>query len=607
VRRGLPTRAAPASRCASTGTDSAASALARAVGDARFVFVVGKGGTGKTTAAGALALELADGGSATHLISTDPAHSIADLFAVASADGPSPCTEALTLEAFDANAWADRWLGRVTAPVAELIERGSYLDAEDVAGLTRLALPGVDELMAALRLADLADDGRRIVVDTAPTGHTLRLLDAGAAHDAFARALRALADKAATVATSLTGRSVRLAGEAVIEELEGCVRTWNERVLRPAAFVIAAREHVVVAAETRRLATSLRGRGLRVAATVHAGGGAVEPSLPQPVFVVPLLDEVTGCDGLRRWRRALRPAASAGEADARPPTPEMVVAGEAAGDWLRRAPARLLVFAGKGGVGKTTCAAAAALVLAGDREVTLCSADPAGSLDDVFGGDAAGLRVVQVDAEARLDWLREEARHELVGAFESVGLAGGATLDRRVIDALWDLAPPGIDEFAALAEILDATASHHTVVLDTAPTGHFLRLLGTPRVALDWVRQLMRIVVKYHATSSAPGVAEALLQAARELRALDELLHDATRCGVIVVTLDEPLVRAETGRLLDALHATDVAVSALLLNRSRNATDCDADTPLIRAPLRVPPPVGAAALRDFAASWKIEA
>jgi arsenite/tail-anchored protein-transporting ATPase len=214
---------------------------------------------------------------------------------------------------------------------------------------------------------------------------------------------------------------------------------------------------------------------------------------------------------------------------------------------------------------------------------------------------------VQVDAEARLERLREEAHDELVGAFESVGLADGATLDHRVIEALWDLAPPGIDEFAALAEILDATASHHTVVLDTAPTGHFLRLLGTPRIALDWVRQLMRIVVKYHATSSAPGVAEALLQAARELRALDELLHDATRCGVIVVTLDEPLVRAETGRLLDALHATDVPVAALLLNRSRDGTASDADMPLIRAPLRVPPPVGAAALRDFAASWKIEA
>jgi arsenite/tail-anchored protein-transporting ATPase len=476
-----------------------------------------------------------------------------------------------------------------------------------VAGLTRLALPGVDELMAALRLVDLADDGRRIVVDTAPTGHTLRLLDAGAAHDAFARALRALADKAATVASSLAGRTVRLAGEAVIDEMEGYVRAWDERVLRPAAFVIAAHEHIVVAAETRRLADALRGRGLRVAATVHAGDGAIGPSLQEPGFAVPLLDEVTGCDGLRRWRRALRTAAHAQEADARRPTPEVAAGGDAADDWLRRAPARLLVFAGKGGVGKTTCAAAAALVLAADRDVTLCSADPAGSLDDVFGGDAAGLRIVQVDAEARLERLREEAHDELVGAFESVGLADGATLDHRVIEALWDLAPPGIDEFAALAEILDATASHHTVVLDTAPTGHFLRLLGTPRIALDWVRQLMRIVVKYHATSSAPGVAEALLQAARELRALDELLHDATRCGVIVVTLDEPLVRAETGRLLDALHATDVPVAALLLNRSRDGTASDADMPLIRAPLRVPPPVGAAALRDFAASWKIEA
>ncbi|HSJ23371.1 MAG TPA: ArsA-related P-loop ATPase [Longimicrobiales bacterium] len=622
------------------------SALADAAGAAPFVFVVGKGGVGKTTAAAALALEFADAGTDVHLISTDPAHSLSDVLAepAGAAPVPSRCNRHLTVEEFDAPARATRWLDHATGSVAGILEAGTYLDAEDVAGFTRLALPGVDEMMAVLRLVDLAE-GRRVVVDTAPTGHTLRLLDAGDTYATVASALRAMADKAAVVASSMAGRELRLLEERFIDELEAYATSFRDRVLDAAAFVVVTRADAMVVAETVRLLELLDRRHLRVAAVVRTGpesnarnGAAaparnsVRPDAPC-ALEVPILAEPTGCDGLRSWRDALRPAATAGarptvaaasspsaSAVDGPATGGLAASGGGAGavPWFLSQPATLLVFAGKGGVGKTTCAAAAAMALAGDRPVLLCSTDPAGSLDDVFAGAEGGvrnvprLRMLQVDARRKLDGLKEEFREDVLDALDTMGLSSSAALDRRVVESLWDLAPPGIDEFAALAALVDAAGTGETIVLDTAPTGHFLRLLAMPDLALDWTRQLMRVIVKYHAAGAAAGMAESLLRTARELKAFQELVHDPARTAVVAVTLDEPVVQAETARLHAALRDAGVPVAALLVNRTAvpGAGDTDPrlpDVPVIRAPLQATPPVGAAALREFAGTWKIEA
>jgi arsenite/tail-anchored protein-transporting ATPase len=645
--------------------------LRQAVGEAPYIFVVGKGGVGKSTAAGALALELADAGIATHLISTDPAHSVADLFEQeVSGVTPCRCAPLLLLEELAAQARADAWLDHALAPVAELIERGSYLDDEDVAGFTRLALPGLDELMGLLRLTELAAGDRRVVVDTAPTGHTLRLLDAAAMYRGTARALRAMAEKAAAVGSAFARRPVRLAAEAIIDEMEAYASGFTDDVLRSAAFVVATRPGTVVAAETVRLSAALARRGLQVAATISIRSDDAQPAAGRASgvrLVVPRLRHPRGCDGLRAWRDALcaddtagaagaaEPGAQAGRAVGGVPAhdapahdapahdalahdapardepareepthaaPRRVAppAPRGARQWLEAdAPPRLLLFAGKGGVGKSTCAAAAALALARTRAVLLCSTDPAGSLADVFGTDvlAAGraaprLRVLQVDAAEQLERLRAAYRDDALAALEQLGLSQAAVLDRRVIEAVWDLAPPGIDEFAALAALLDAAESHEAVVLDTAPTGHFLRLLTLPGVALDWLRQLMRIVVKYRVAGAAGEVVEALVRTSRELRALERLIRDESAAGVIVVTLPEPLVAAETQRLIGALADAAVPVAAVLVNRSpaRDAAvamSMTASAVRLHAPALAAPPVGAAALHDFVDTWRIVA
>ena len=162
----------------------------------RFAFFAGKGGTGKTTCAAAAAVAHAERGHRVAVISTDPAHSLGD--ALGRRLGPAPRrvpTRAGRLDAveLDADRALARWLGVRRPTLRTIAERGTYLDDEDLERLLRLSFPGVDELMALVELARLATHGAwdLVVVDTAPTGHTLRLL---AMPETLQRIAGALAD-----------------------------------------------------------------------------------------------------------------------------------------------------------------------------------------------------------------------------------------------------------------------------------------------------------------------------------------------------------------------------------------------------------------------------
>src|SRR5690606_31986062 len=191
------------------------------------------------------------------------------------------------------------------------------------------------------------------------------------------------------------------------------------------------------------------------------------------------------------------------------------------------------------------------------------STDPAGSLGDVIGVTpgaepleaAPRLRVQQVQAESAFaNWLADY-RGEVEREFASVGLEQAAQLDRRVIDSLLEFAPPGIDEVVSLTHILDSVERDETLVLDTAPTGHFLRLLEMPDLALDWTHALMRILLRAGVAGSLDALSERMLGFAKRLKTLRSVLSDPERTAVFVVTLEERMVRAETERLRAALHA----------------------------------------------------
>ena len=209
---------------------------------------------------------------------------------------------------------------------------------------------------------------------------------------------------------------------------------------------------------------------------------------------------------------------------------------------------RWLLFGGKGGVGKSTCAAAVSLHLAETGRVLLLSTDPAHSLGDVFGqrfdntpravAGVPRLQVREIDAAAEMDRLRRTYVDAVDDAFARI--ARGAGGDHAALRDLIDLAPPGIDEVIAIADVAAALAGgeggYDVIVTDTAPTGHALRLLQTPSVLREWTQAVMAILLKYREIVGAGALAALLVQLSKRLRALQDILRDPARARFVVVT-----------------------------------------------------------------------
>src|SRR6266542_4776113 len=381
-------------RAASASTLATVNEAFDSLAGRRVVLIGGKGGVGKTTVSIAAALHFRDA----ILFTTDPASNLSDIL-----------QGELRTEALDASSLYRRFLDRNLANFLEIGDRGTYLDKEELRRFFELSLPGADELMAWMRIGELAEENpsSTIVVDTAPTGHTLRMLGAAEHFRQFAAALHSMQAKHREMVRQFTRRSVRDAVDAFIADFEAVARRRRELLASAGAFVPVFLSEPWVVEQTRRLI------------------GSVEI----PVTFA-ILNRVVAPDCERDRARALR------DADARQAlVPLRVIdapractpldTAERIGTWSRRSagvlagrnggvpppPVRrdgappavettsLLFFAGKGGVGKTTCSSSVALQLANREKVNLLSVDPAHSVRDVFANQQApeNLTVETID------------------------------------------------------------------------------------------------------------------------------------------------------------------------------------------------------------------
>jgi arsenite/tail-anchored protein-transporting ATPase len=657
-------------------------------------FFGGKGGTGKTTCAAAAAVGAAERGRRVLVVSTDPAHSLGDALGLAL--GPRPRrvrTRRGRLDAveLDADRALARWLRPRRAALLAIAERGTYLDDEDIERLFRLSLPGVDELIGLVELARLARGGdyEGVVVDTAPTGHTLRLLAMPDTVRRVATVLDHMYAKHRFLAQRLSGTYRSDASDAVIDELDTEGRQLHTllRDGQRAVFVWLTLPELLAVEEARDGVRTLVGGGLRVDEVVvnrmtpppldrcarcaarRRAEAAVLKAVHRgfrgyPLRLLPRLSaEPRGIAALRAVARHLAATDRGAGLVTRREAPGAVAGGPrgaaapATAVWLPIvAPpgTRLVLFAGKGGVGKTSCAAATALTLAGQtpaRRTLLLSTDPAHSLGDVLGspigdgprtpvGGPPGLRARELDAARAFDRQRAAYRAAVTELF-GTGERSPARLayDRAVVEDLIDLAPPGLDELFSILSVTEALVARgarerrpDTVVVDTAPTGHTLRLLALPTAALEWVHALLAILLKYRAVVRPGRLAGNLVALARDLRALQRLLHDDRQTRVAVVTRAGELPRRETVRLVRHLHGLGLAVSAVVVNavpatggvacrrcvreghdaaRAVRAVRRACRDPrrgrcrVIAAPEVTPPPRGARRLRAWAATWQV--
>ncbi len=611
----------------------------------RLTLVAGKGGVGKTTCAAALALRSAHRGGRSLVLSTDPAGTLADALGVPVTADPTPVEvsggrlDALQL---DAPAERQRFLERWRDTIITIIDRGTYLDLEDITGLVDAALPGADEVFAILRLGELerAASYDRIIVDTAPTGHTLRLLDLPRTFVATIDLLEAMQSKHRFMVRSLTRMYRADAADAFLSQLREQTTALID-VLRDrnrAATVLVARAETLVVAETQRYAAELARMGISVAAVVMNAEGEEQHRVVAGAasYRVPLLAPTPiGIRGLERWAdavvgpqtRARRAAVGDRKTKSRRARTVVTPRRRPQADDLSLlealvAPA-LTIVGGKGGVGKTTAACALAIAAAApSAPVLLVSTDPAPSIADALAhpiGDAEtavpeipGLVARQMDATVAFRHFQRDYQDRIDALFDGLVQRGvDARHDREILRELLALSPPGIDELyalAALGETLDEQRFAR-VIVDPAPTGHLLRLLEMPALALDWSHRLMRLMLKYRDVGGLGETAQELLSFARRTRRVGELLRDERQAGMTIVALDEPLVRGETTRLLDASRAEGMGVRGVIWNRwtgrgSPNPLPVEPPVPQFVAPIATPPPVGAGALRAWASQWR---
>jgi arsenite-transporting ATPase len=571
----------------------------------------GKGGVGKTTCAASSALRLAGLAPARSilLVSIDPAHSLRDSLA-----GLTPPANLKILE-LDAQEYLGKFRAKNGQKLREIAAAGTFLDDEDIDRFLNLSLPGLDELMAFLEISGWLEDHRydSIVVDTAPSGHTLRLLAMPGLIRKWLHMLDILLAKRRYM-RKVFGKS---AGR---DQLDQFVDHWDaslrrtETLLRDPSrcrFVpvtiaepLSVRETAALLAELRQWripapdlvvnllhpqngcptcssARALEQRQVERLRTVFGGS-------PPSLWGVDLFtEEVRGRELLSAfWDHAapiapapltapaLHPVHRSGMVAANPPPyPPPGI--------------QFLLFAGKGGVGKTTLACATAVKLARDspeKRILLFSTDPAHSLSACLKVEIGprptelcpGLTALEIDAEAEFHALKAQYAKDVEGSLESIAGGFDLTFDRQVLEKMMDLAPPGLDEVMALTRIIDFLSHdrYDLILLDSAATGHLIRLLELPEVIDQWLKTFFSFFLKYERVLRMPGFSSQLVVLSKNLKRFRKLLGDPARAALYAVSIPTQMAVEETRDLLEACNRLGIAVPALFLNLVTLPGDC---------------------------------
>jgi arsenite-transporting ATPase len=527
-------------------------------GAPRFLFFTGKGGVGKTSLACACALALADAGRRVLLVSTDPASNLDEMLGVPLSDRPTPIPGAPGLEAMniDPEAAANGYRARVIAQMPEAAsdaERGTV--REQLSGACTTEIAAFDEFVGLL--AGDVPDCDHVIFDTAPTGHTLRLLslpkawtgflegnDRGASclgphsglkmqEQRFRAGLQALADPAQTAIVLVTRADVAALREAARTHDELlALGLQNQRLVINAWFQATSQDDAVAAALQRLGEDALRALPASLAA------------LPQDRVPLRSFDMVS----LTALRALLDPnvtppAAPSGQAALPPTLPSL----QALVDELAREERGLVMVMGKGGVGKTTVAAALAVALAArGKSVHLSTTDPAAHLASTLEGSVPGLQVDRIDPAA------ETQRY-----IDRIMASRGRDLDEagRAL-LLEDLRSPCTEEvavFHAFSRIVSEARSAF-VVLDTAPTGHTLLLMDATGA---YHRQMTR---EFEGTAAARVVTPLMR------------LQDPAYTRIVLVTLPEVTPVSEAAGLQEDLRRARIEPFAWVVNRSLAAS-----------------------------------
>ena len=590
----------------------------------RFVFFGGKGGVGKTTSAVACALHFAEQNPNRKilLVSTDPAHSLGDSLDQKIGDRIVAIRGAENLFAQEADS--ERLLAEfklINGPIlAKIADRGTYFDTDDIRNFIELSLPGMDEFMAIVELMKLAKTRQYdvIIMDTAPTGHTIRLLELPELLQQWVSILDLMMKKHRFMAETFS-RSRYQPDECDrwLETMAGDAKRV-ERLLQDAVateFVVVTIPEEMAVAECERLVAALK--KLRIPVRNLIVNHVVEPNVLCPfcqerreeqagslerigrefadlhILTLPQLAcEVRGLESLKRFARLFIDVDRPDVVESGAALAAIVVSEAPRSDSPFVLPtARLVLIGGKGGVGKSSVAAATAIELASrwpEKKVLIFSTDPAHSLSDSFGRKIGtkiasiegvpNLSAQEIDAQKLLIDFKRRYRESIDEVFTSFFSGSDVKLDfdQAVMERLLDLSPPGIDEVMALIEVMEQMegGAFDVFVLDTAPTGHLLRFLEMPEIASDWLAAAMQVILKYQGLVKLGSIAGLVMKYSVRVKMLRKQLLDAAGTEIIVVTIPEAMGVVEMNRLLQALREFKIACRQIVINMVTPPNQC---------------------------------
>lgn len=541
----------------------------------RFLFFTGKGGVGKTSLSCATALKLAEAGKRVLLVSTDPASNLDEVLDTRLSNQATPIPGVLGLHALNINPIeaAAAYRERLIGPMRGLLPEAALRSMEEqLSGSCTVEIAAFDEFSAFIGQPAAAQDYDHVIFDTAPTGHTLRLMSLAKAWDQFL--------DSNTSGTSCLGPLAGLEKQRSI--YEATVKTLADA--QATTLVLVSRPQLAALREAERTSLELRALGVgnqqlvinglfatecpedsTAQAMQQRGAAAINKAAPfiisLPSFAVPLRAvNILGLAGLRVLLEG--EALDCGSPAAALPRPALLAAVDGAQlpqskgdafpaleslaslvDDIELQGHGVIMTMGKGGVGKTTVAAALAVCLTqrGHR-VHLSTTDPAAHIAQTLDGELDGLTISRIDPAAETAAYTAEV---LANQGSQMDEAGRALLEE-------DLRSPCTEEIAVFRAFAREVAqgTDRFVVLDTAPTGHTLLLLDASEA---YQRELER-----QARSSQP---ESVLK-------LLERLRDPDFTRILLVTLPEATPVHEAAALQEDLRRARIEPFAWVINQS---------------------------------------